>query len=80
MVGERLPVLERWHCFACDPKHDKGLRLAFETAGENRLRTEVTLTEDDVPNRRNWPRTLSCVALLRRNSESGGHRSRWSSG
>ena len=48
MVGERLPVLERWHCFACDPKHDKGLRLAFETAGENRLRTEVTLTEDYV--------------------------------
>ena len=48
MVGERLPVLERWHCFACDPKHDKGLRLTFETTGENRLRTEVTLTDDYV--------------------------------
>ncbi len=48
MVGERLPVLERWHCFGCDPEHDKGLGLTFETAGENRLRTEVTLTDDYV--------------------------------
>jgi acyl-coenzyme A thioesterase PaaI-like protein len=48
VVGERLPMLESWHCFGCDPNHDKGLRLTFKTAGENRLRTEVTLTGDYV--------------------------------
>jgi len=39
-------ALPHSHCFGCDPDHPKGLRLAFDVAGPDRLRTEFTITGD----------------------------------
>lgn len=45
---ERIPALETWHCFGCDPAHPKGLRLAFDVPGPGQLRTRTTISEDYV--------------------------------
>lgn len=46
MTGKPLPQLPGWHCFACDPTHDKGLHLTFTAFPPNRIRTKVTLSDD----------------------------------
>ena len=43
-----LQALPSFHCFACDPDHDRGLRLAFDVAGPERLRCEFTVTGEYV--------------------------------
>ena len=35
-----VQALPHFHCFGCDPDHPKGLRLGFDVAGPDRLRTE----------------------------------------
>ena len=41
-----LRGLANSHCFGCDPDHPKGLRLSFDVAGPDRLRSEFTVTGD----------------------------------
>jgi len=43
-----LEALPHFHCFACDPDHARGLRLGFDVAGPDRLRTEFTVTGEYV--------------------------------
>lgn len=43
-----LQALPHFHCFACDPHHSKGLRLAFDEAGPDRLQTRFTVSGDYV--------------------------------
>jgi len=43
-----LQALPHFHCFACDPHHPKGLRLRFDVAGPDRLRSEFTVSGDYV--------------------------------
>jgi acyl-coenzyme A thioesterase PaaI-like protein len=43
-----LQALPHFHCFACDPDHPKGLRLGFDVAGPDRLRTQFTVSGEYV--------------------------------
>jgi len=43
-----LQALPNFHCFGCDPRHPKGLRLGFDVAGPNRLRTRFTVSGEYV--------------------------------
>ena len=43
-----LQALPHFHCFACDPDHLKGLRLGFDEAGPDRLRTRFTVSGEYV--------------------------------
>jgi len=43
-----LQALPHFHCFACDPDHLKGLRLGFDVAGPDRLRTRFTVSGEYV--------------------------------
>ena len=43
-----LQALPHFHCFACDPGHLNGLRLGFDEAGPDRLRTRFTITGEYV--------------------------------
>jgi acyl-coenzyme A thioesterase PaaI-like protein len=45
-VTEPFPPLETFHCFACDPRHPKGLRLRFEEGRAHGVRADIVVDRD----------------------------------
>lgn len=43
-----FPFLNHCNCFGCNPTNPKGLRLAFEASGPDRVRSTFTLSHDYV--------------------------------
>ena len=45
-MSDILPSIESFNCFACGPANPVGLRLEFQEAGQDRVRTEFQVGEE----------------------------------